>query len=96
MAYVDDIRMFLKAFAEGTMFCCKCKSFWHSKDQEEEDRSSGVSDTVRTANILKSLFNSIEKDLEFTVETSEDFNSDTLPTLDTQIWMETQKWGGGH
>ena len=47
-----------------------------------------ASDTARTASILKTLFNSLEKDLEFTVETSEEFNSETLPTLDTQIWIE--------
>ena len=33
------------------------------------------------------VFNSVEKDLIFTIETTEDFNSDTLPTLDTQLWM---------
>ena len=32
--------------------------------------------------------NNIERDIQFTTETSEDYESKTLPTLDYQIWTE--------
>ena len=34
------------------------------------------------------VMNSIEEDLNFTSETQEDFEGQTLRTLDTQIWVE--------
>ena len=85
MIYVDDVSLFLKAFKKGTTFCRKCKKFRFSKSQEIRDTNSDESDTTRTARILKEMFNCLEKDLQFTVETAEDFNSNTLPTLDTQL-----------
>ena len=42
---------------------------------------------MRTANVLKKAFNSIEKDLKFTVETQEDFADQKLPTLDTNLQL---------
>ena len=41
------------------------------------------------ARIFLTLMNSINSDLEFTVETPEDFEQEKLPTLDFKIWQET-------
>ena len=89
MIYVDDVRLFIKALIMGTVFCATCSSFWYSRTQEQLDSESGETSTARTARLLKEMFNSVEEDLKFTIETAEEFNSGKLPTLDTQLWVET-------
>ena len=68
------------------------------------DTISGETDTARTARVMLKLFNSIEQDLKFTVETQEDYNNNMLPTLDTNLSMITvedqvedsmEGWGEG-
>ena len=86
-AYVDDIRLVLKALIEGLMFCGKCKTLYHNVDQEKRDLESGETDTQRTSRVLKDIFNSIESDLRFTVESEDDFDDKMLPTLDTKLCM---------
>ena len=83
-AYVDDVRMFLRALIIGIAYCNKCRTLWVDNETPPEDET----DAQRTARVLCQIFNSVEKDLKFTVETCEDFNSLTLPTLDTQLWVE--------
>ena len=84
-SFVDDIRVVLYALLQGVDFCTRCREFTLTKEKEEADRRSGESDMKRTADILKKAFNSIEKDLKFTVETQEDFEKGQLPTLDTSL-----------
>ena len=71
-SYVDDIREVMMALKQGVDFCTHCKNFMLTKEQEEKDLESGESDTCRTARIMLKVFNSIETDLRFTVETQED------------------------
>ena len=84
--YVDDVRIVLKAIRPGVRFCTKCKTLWWGKKQEQEDMESGESEATRTARVLREIMNSICPDLTFTTETSEDFEANTLPTLDYQMW----------
>ena len=90
MAYVDDVRLALRALVEGLVFCKKCKTLYHSSEQEEMDKMSEESDTQRTARVLRDIFNSIEEDLKFTVETEDDFEDKMLPTLDTKLSVVTE------
>ena len=90
-AYVDDIRLVLKALIEGLMFCGKCKTLYHNVDQEKRDLESGETDTQRTSRVLKDIFNSIESDLRFTVESEDDFDDKMLPTLPTDSAPSTHE-----
>ena len=92
-AYVDDLRSFLKALIEGNKFCSSCKELYPCKTQEKIDLESGESDAKRTARVLRDIFNSIEKDLKFTIELEEDFEDSWLPTLDTKLKMELKDIG---
>ena len=103
-SYVDDIREILLALKRGVDFCGKCKMFTLTREQEETDRESMETDTARTARIMLKVFNSIETDLNFTVETKEDYANNMLPTLDTTLSMVTKQdltmdsmegWGEG-
>ena len=47
-----------------------------------------MSGTTRTSRVLQMMMNSIASNLEFTIETHEDFENARLPTLDTEIWVE--------
>lgn len=78
--YIDDIRQVLAALRAGVVFCKTCRTLKIKKEQQELDRSSGENKTARTARIMKDIYNSIEKDLRFTVETQHDFADDKLPT----------------
>ena len=84
---MDDIRAAMRALREGTDFCQECKQFTFTKTKEEEDRSSKETDTERTARVMKKVFNSIERDLAFTVETQDEYENNMLPTLDTNLSM---------
>ena len=84
-AYVDDVRAFLKAFKKGTMFCKRCNRFRISAEQKATDEANNESDSQGTARLLQEVFNNLEKDLKFTVEVAEDFKTNRLSTLDTQI-----------
>ena len=94
-AYVDDLRLALEALLEGTMFCTMCKYFYHNTEQETLDKASGETDTQRTARLMLQVFNSIEPDLKFTVETEYDFPDRMLPTLDTKLQVVERELDSG-
>ena len=86
--YVDDVRVGLRDFVEGLVYCKECEAFTVTESQRQIDLTSGESHGARTAWILGELMNSLEPDIKFTTETVDDFLSDTLPTLDYQLWVE--------
>ena len=45
---------------------------------------------MKTAEVLGAMMNTISSQVKITTETKDDFTSGTLPTLDTQIWMENE------
>ena len=87
-AFVDDLRLALAGLKKGIEFCKMCKTLKITERQRETDNSSNENTTERTSRILKDIFNSIEPDLKFTVETQYDFEDELLPTLDTKIAMK--------
>jgi hypothetical protein len=48
---------------------------------------SGISSSIRYANILVAMMNEIFPFLNFTIELGEDFSDGKLPSLDTKIWV---------
>ena len=58
---------------------------------EQEEAAAGLTPTQKTATELKKIYESVYTELKFEMETAEDFESQTLPTLDFQCWMESGK-----
>ena len=52
---------------------------------------SWETDEARTTRVLKEILNSLERDIQFTTESPEDFETKKLPTLDFQIWVQEQE-----
>ena len=83
MRYMDDGRVFMAPFragwrwVEGDIKWCKR---WEIEDYH-------ISPVERTSKILHQTMNDLEKFLNFTIETQEDFQSGWLPTLDTDLRM---------
>ena len=48
----------------------------------------GETDNQRMARICLVAMNAINKDLQFTIETQEEFEKERLPTLDFEMWLE--------
>ena len=64
------------------------KMVTRTREREEADRLLNETDTQRTGRVLLKIFNSIEKDLKFTIELEDDFDDRMLPTLDTKMSMK--------
>ena len=87
--YVDDIRKLLRAIKLGWRWekgVMEYKKAW-----EREEEQENLTPTQKTARELKRLYESVHKELKFEMETCEDFESMTLPTLDYQCWLEEGK-----
>ena len=87
--YVDDIRKLVSAiklgwrWVEGEMVF---KKAW-----EREEIKEKLTPTGKTARELKKIYESVHSELKFEMETCEDFESGTLPTLDYQCWLQEDK-----
>ena len=57
-----------------------------AKDKKKQEEGETVNQ--RMARICNVAMNSINEDLEFTVETEDDYQDKKLPTLDFSIWQE--------
>ena len=89
--YVDDGRQGTTLLPEGMRFNKNENKFTSSTEAAIEDkklREQGEAKNQRMARICLEAMNSINPDLEFTVESQEDFKNEKLPTLDFAIWQE--------
>ena len=89
--YVDDGRQLTTSLPIGSRYNPLTKKFETTKQAEAEDiarKLEGESTNQRMARTCQELMNSINENLEFTVETPEDFEQEQLPTLDFKIWQE--------
>ena len=59
----------------------------YKKAWEREEAEQKLTPTRKTASIFKKIYESVHKELKFEMETSEDFESKTFPTLDYQCWL---------
>ena len=87
--YVDDIRKLLRAIKLGWRW--EKGVMQYKKAWEREEEQENLTPTQKTARELKKVYESVHKELKFEMETCEDFDSRTLPTLDYQCWLEGGK-----
>ena len=87
--YVDDIRLWMKSIKLGWRWDGKDLVF--RKEWQEEEEGQTISRTRKTAEVVGQIMNSLSSHISITTETHEDFPSRTLPTLDTQLWMDGEK-----
>ena len=86
--YVDDGRIVTMVLKMGARFDSKRGVFRVMGEGMEEDilrQASGETDVGRMARILLPAMNHINPDVQFTVETADDFQSGWLPTLDLDL-----------
>ena len=84
--YVDDIRVIMKAIKLGWRW--NTKEFEYREEWRTEEEEEGLTKTRKTARVMEAMMNSIMKGMRFTMEIGEDFKDNSLPTLDTRLWME--------
>jgi hypothetical protein len=86
--YVDDGRQGTSNIRMGTRFQEEKKVFEWRQEWEDEDKLENTTNTARVSKLCNKAMNSINPDLQFTVETSEDFKEKRLPSLDFYMWVE--------
>ena len=89
--YVDDGRQGTSTLKIGMRYNKDMNKFTHSQDAEQEDKNKkvmGESRNERMARVCLVAMNSVNEDLEFTVESQEEYENERLPTLDFAIWQE--------
>ena len=89
--YVDDGRQGTTILEPGMKYCTEDKKFKFCQESLEEDKlkeQEGETTNQRMARICNIAMNDINPELEFTVETADDFEDKKLPTLDFCIWQE--------
>ena len=79
--YIDDIRVYIKPINRGWFWECHK---WVFDPQRPDSRTM----EVRTAEEICKSMNDIMDCLRFTMETEADFESNWLPTLDTQTQVQ--------
>ena len=84
--YVDDVRVVMHAINLGWRW--EAGKMIYQDEWKKEEEEEGLSETAKTASVMKTIMNSIMKEVQFTTETHEEFKTNTLPTLDTELWIE--------
>ena len=88
--YVDDVRQGGTSIRLGLRYDTNTKSWRWSEGDYKEDmdmRRDGESRNERMIRLCLPVANSINRDLVFTAEKSEDFSENKLPTLDFVLWQ---------
>ena len=89
--YVDDGRQGTSTLQMGMRYDETENKFMYSEAGEQEDikrREQGESRNQRMARVCNVAMNSVNHDLEFTVECQEEYENERLPTLDFALWQE--------
>ena len=83
--YVDDVRQGTGMIPKGYRFVVEEKRFVFTIEWKEEDEKEDLSDLTRVGRVCQVAMNSINPDLQFTVESEEDFANGRIQTLDFEI-----------
>ena len=86
--YVDDVRQSTTRLPLGSRYDDVKGKFEVTEKAKLEDIELAETDLARMSRICLEAMNAINEDLKFTTETSEDFKSGRIPTLDTE-WEVT-------
>ena len=87
--YVDDNRCILERLKRGWRYAPELGRILHRKEWEKEDESRD--DDERIADEYLRAMNSINPDLQFTIEKESDFENKRLPTLGFEMWSTKDK-----
>ena len=85
MIYVDDVRQGTGLLTRGYRFVVEEKRFIYKVEWEREDKEENLSDLKRVGRECQKAMNSVNPDLQFTVESEEDFANGRIQTLDFEI-----------
>ena len=85
--YVDDGRTFQRKLKWGERFNENQNKFAFDVDIEKDDREAKVDRNELTRQEVLKAMNSVNKDLEFTMELCTDFEDNKLPTLSFSLYM---------
>ena len=85
LRYVDDCRLFMPALNPGWIW--KDGTFIFSKEQAASDERDGITFIQRTTREVTKAMCDLTDFLKFTGEDCSDFSDNTLPTLDTTLWV---------
>ena len=84
LRYVDDLVLVLRAIGRGWYWSSDRKGLEWSQHRYMEDK--GIPDKVRTADILKDVANTINKNIQLTTDVPGNNSSQMMPVLDIEIW----------
>merc|ERR1711952_87929 len=85
--FVDDGRFLVSSLPHGMRWSTRGKEFIFNEDWKKEDEESADNSTVRTSRELCKAMNSIYSNIQWTVETEQDFPSHRIPSLDVELFM---------
>ena len=84
--YVDDGRALHRKLFLGERYDHDKRKFIHDKETEEQDiKENRTREDVTRKEIITAM-NSVNDDLDFTIELSKDFEDHRLPTLSFSLW----------
>ena len=86
--YVDDIRQGTNLIPKGYKFIKLGDVIEFRQEWKEQDEMENLSDLKRMGNVCREIMNGINPDLQFTVESEEDFPNKRLQTLDFETWTQ--------
>ena len=89
--YVDDVRQGTDHIEKGKRYDEKEDAIVYREEWRIEDERENLTDLKRIGNVCLTAMNSVAEDLEFTVETEEDFANKRLQTLDFKAWFDVQE-----
>ena len=86
LRYVDDCRLFMPSLNPGWIW--SGSKFEFSMKQKIDDEEKGISFVQRTTREITKAMCSLTSFLKFTGEDVSMFPDNTLPTLDTTVWID--------
>ena len=86
--YVDDGRQATSRIPLGMRFVKEAGRLEYKEEWEQEDREEDLPTLTRMARVCNKAMNSINRDLQFTIETEQDYEEKRLPSLDFYMWVE--------
>ena len=86
--YVDDVRTVTSVLKKGMRWDIIENKFLYKEEWRVEDEIVGDTNTTRMSKQVNLAMNSIFENINFTMETAEDFPEKKLPTLDFKLWVE--------
>ena len=87
--YVDDMRAIMKSINLGWRW--EGKTMMYKEEWRKVEEEECITRTAKTAAVMRDIMNSLMAEISMTTETHEDFPDLTLPTLDTQVWMDSKE-----